>query len=110
MMSIEMANGVYCPLSPEDPQHRLHTLLQQTQSHLVLVHAMTKDKFDENQRILDIDDVLNTDSVVTTADLDALSNMKVTWENIAYVIFTSGSTGIPKAVRICRSVLIMLYK
>ena len=45
MMAIEMVGGVYCPLSPRDPQHRLHALLQQTQSRLVLVHHLTKTKF-----------------------------------------------------------------
>ena len=24
-MAIEMVGGVYCPLSPRDPQHRLHS-------------------------------------------------------------------------------------
>ncbi|CAF1591220.1 unnamed protein product, partial [Adineta steineri] len=38
IMGIEMAGGVYCPLSPRDPQHRLHALVEQTQSRLVLVH------------------------------------------------------------------------
>lgn len=112
MMSIEMANGVYCPLSPEDPPHRLHTLIQQTQSHLVLVHSITKDKFDGNHVVLDIDDVIkNTDSMVTDADVALLSNMEVTWENIAYVIFTSGSTGTPKGVSIIqfRFRLILYY-
>ena len=33
MLAIEMAGGVYCPLSPQDPQHRLQSLLEQTQSH-----------------------------------------------------------------------------
>ncbi|CAF1356610.1 unnamed protein product, partial [Adineta steineri] len=41
IMSIEMAGGVYCPLSPRDPQHRLHSLVEQTQSRLVLVHHLT---------------------------------------------------------------------
>ena len=45
MMAIEMVGGVYCPLSPRDPQHRLHALVQQTQSRLVLVHWLTKTKF-----------------------------------------------------------------
>ncbi|CAF0925002.1 unnamed protein product [Adineta steineri] len=28
IMAIEMACGVYCPLSPRDPQHRLQALAQ----------------------------------------------------------------------------------
>ena len=31
-------------------------------------------------------------------DVDRLSNVLVTPDNIAYIIFTSGSTGTPKAV------------
>ncbi|CAF4473103.1 unnamed protein product, partial [Adineta steineri] len=47
-MAIEMGGGVYCPLSPRDPQHRLHTLVQQTQSRLVLIHWLTKNKFNND--------------------------------------------------------------
>ena len=46
ILAIEMAAGVYCPLSPQDPSHRLHSLLQQTQSPLVLVHHLTKISFE----------------------------------------------------------------
>ncbi|CAF1473496.1 unnamed protein product [Adineta steineri] len=41
-MVIEMAGTVYRPLSPRDPQHRLHALAQQTQCRLVLDHWLTK--------------------------------------------------------------------
>ncbi|CAF4106619.1 unnamed protein product, partial [Rotaria sordida] len=49
MMAIEMAGGVYCPLSPRDPQHRLHGLVEQTHSRLVLVHHLTKKKFNDSE-------------------------------------------------------------
>ncbi|CAF4165837.1 unnamed protein product, partial [Rotaria sordida] len=55
MMAIEMAGGVYCPLSPRDPQHRLHGLVEQTHSRLVLVHHLTKNKFNDSIISLDID-------------------------------------------------------
>ena len=58
MMAIEMSGGVYCPLSPRDPQHRLHELVQQTRSPLVLTHFLTRTKFNENIISLDIDSVL----------------------------------------------------
>ena len=48
MMAIMMVGCVYCPLSPKDPQYRLNALLQQTQSHLVLIHYLTKTKFIDN--------------------------------------------------------------
>ncbi len=98
MMAIEMIGGVYCPLSPRDPSHRLDGLIQQTQSRLVLVHFLTKTKFNDSIVLLDIDSVLTDTDVKNDADVDRLSNIVVTPDNIAYVIFTSGSTGTPKAV------------
>ena len=93
-----MAGGVYCPLSPRDPQHRLHGLVQQTQCYLVLVHHSTKNKFQDGVISLNIDLLLTGNDIQSGIDVDRLSSMIVTPNNIAYIIFTSGSTGIPKAV------------
>ena len=93
-----MIGGVYCPLSPRDPQHRLHALVQQTQSRLVLVHYLTKTKFNDDIISLDIDSILTDNNIDNDVDVDQLSNVIVTPDNIAYIIFTSGSTGTPKAV------------
>jgi non-ribosomal peptide synthetase component F len=97
-MAIEMVGTVYCPLSPRDPQHRLSTLVQQTQSRLVLVHHLTKTKFNDVIISLDIDAVLNNVDIDSSINVDRLSNVMLTSENITYIIFTSGSTGTPKAV------------
>jgi len=99
-MSIEMVGSVYCPLSPGDPEQRLHSLIEQTQSHLILVHWMTQAKFKNDHMILDIETVVNDNMLDKRNHIDKLSDVVVTPENIAYVIFTSGSTGVPKAVRI----------
>ncbi|CAF4293824.1 unnamed protein product, partial [Adineta steineri] len=100
IMGIEMAGGVYCPLSPRDPQHRLHALTQQTQSRLVLVHHLTKNKFDDHIVSLDIDSVLNINNMDNDRNYNCLSSVIVKGEEIAYIIFTSGSTGTPKAVQV----------
>jgi non-ribosomal peptide synthetase component F len=99
-MAIEMTGGVYCPLSPRDPQQRLHTLVQQTQSRLVLIDWLTKAKFQNDYILVDIDLLLvnNNNNVDGDVDVNRLSNVSVTSDHIAYIIFTSGSTGIPKAV------------
>ena len=97
-MAIEMVGGVYCPLSPRDPQHRLHALVQQTQSRIVLVHHLTKTKFQDDSVIFNIDSIAISNDVQSTVDVDQLSNVMVTPNDIAYIIFTSGSTGTPKAV------------
>ncbi|CAF1082413.1 unnamed protein product [Adineta steineri] len=96
IMGIEMVGGVYCPLSSRDPQHRLNALIEQTQSRLVLVHWLTKSKF--NNKIVAFDTHLtwiNNDKI-NDIDVDQLSNITITHNDIAYIIFTSGSTGTPK--------------
>jgi non-ribosomal peptide synthetase component F len=97
-MAIEMAGAVYCPLSPGDPQQRLHALIEKTYSRLVLIHWLTGNKFTNDIVALDIDLVLNNNNVETEVSFDPLSNVLVTLDSIAYIIFTSGSTGTPKAV------------
>jgi non-ribosomal peptide synthetase component F len=98
-MAIEMSGGVYCPLSSHDPPNRLHALVQQTQNPLVLVHWLTKTKFQKNAVLVDIDKILiNNIESKSDVDLNLLTNVMMTSENIACVIFTSGSTGTPKAV------------
>jgi non-ribosomal peptide synthetase component F len=99
-MAIVMSGGVYCPLSPRDPELRLHALVQQTGSRLVLVHHLTKTKFNDDIVLLNIDSVLINDNTNTRTHVEPLSSIEVSPDNIAYVIFTSGSTGIPKAVSI----------
>ncbi|CAF4338097.1 unnamed protein product, partial [Adineta steineri] len=99
IMAIEMIGGVYCPLSPRDPQHRLQALIQQTQSRLVLVHDLTKTKFNHNIISSNIGSILAVNNVERNIDIGQLSNIRVALNDIAYIIFTSGSTGIPKAVQ-----------
>jgi len=98
MMAIEMIGGVYCPLSPRDPQHHLQALLQQTQSRLVLIHHLTKTKFNNDIISVDIESILIDNDRESDVDVERLSNVIVTPKSIAYIIFTSGSTGTPKAV------------
>ncbi|CAF4219954.1 unnamed protein product, partial [Adineta steineri] len=100
IMGIEMAGGVYCPLSPRDPQHRLYALTQQTQSRLVLVHHLTKTKFDYDIVAVDIDSILIMNDLNSDIDYNCVSSVKVKSEDVAYIIFTSGSSGIPKAVQL----------
>ncbi|CAF4314487.1 unnamed protein product, partial [Adineta steineri] len=99
-MGIEMAGGVYCPLSSRDPQHRLHALTQQTESRLVLVHHSTKIKFDDAINSLDIDSTLIINDLNSDIDYNCLSSVIVNGAEMVYIIFTSGSSGIPKAVQL----------
>ncbi|CAF4184649.1 unnamed protein product, partial [Adineta steineri] len=100
IMAIEMAGGVYCPLSHRDPEHRLQALTQQTQSRLILIHWLTKSKFNDSIISFDIDSILTYNDVTSHVDVSRLSNVIATVNDIAYIIFTSGSTGAPKAVQV----------
>ena len=100
IMAIEMIGGIYFPLSPRDPENRLYALLQQTQSRLVLVHWLTKTKFNENITLMDIDSVLMNNNSIIDVNIDQLSQVNVSMDSMAYIIFTSGSTGTPKGVSI----------
>ncbi len=96
-MAIEMAGGVYCPLSPRDPQHRLYSLIEQTHSRLVLVHHLTESKFQNDVISININSLLINNTKIDV-DIDQLSRIVRASDDISYVIFTSGSTGTPKAV------------
>ena len=100
MMAIEMVGGVYCPLSPRDPPHRLDSLLTQTHSSFVLVHHLTKTKFQDGTILINIDSILGNDQINKINNVDQLTSIHKTPDDIAYIIFTSGSTGTPKAVSI----------
>ncbi|CAF3666813.1 unnamed protein product, partial [Adineta steineri] len=100
IVAIEMSGGVYCPLSHRDPEHRLHALTQQTQSRLVLVHDLTKTKFDDDTVSFDINSILTVNNMERNIDIDQLSSIRVTLDDLAYIIFTSSSTGKPKAVQV----------
>jgi len=93
-----MVGGAYFPLSTRDPEKRLHALLEQTQARLVLVHYLTKTKINNDIILLDVDSILTSNNLHSDINVDQLSRVVVTPDNIAYIIFTSGSTGIPKAV------------
>lgn len=99
-MAIEMVGGVYCPLSPRDPDQRLHALVQQTKSRVIIVHHLTKVKFPNTSILMDTDlliiSVIVDDAILFHERIDSA----ITADSIAYIIFTSGSTGIPKPVSV----------
>ncbi|UJR18563.1 hypothetical protein I4U23_005470 [Adineta vaga] len=98
MMAIETVGCAYCPLSPQDPLHRLYSLIRQTRNSVLLTHYLTKTKFNSDIVLFDIDTVLIDNGMENDDKIYPLLDVLVVPDNVAYVIFTSGSTGTPKAV------------
>ena len=103
MMAIEMAGGVYCPLSPRDPQHRFKQLMEQSDTPVILVHWVTKRKFSSNRAFFETNQLVINYIVDSKLDIDQLTNIVLMESNITYIVVTSGSTGSPKAVSIIES-------
>ncbi|CAF1570385.1 unnamed protein product, partial [Didymodactylos carnosus] len=103
ILAILMCGGSYCPLNPQDPQKRLLTLIDDTQTKHVLIHNLTKKTFiNFTKYVINIEEiVLNIQPAYIVDDaFTELSTVLVGRESIAFVLFTSGSTGQPKAVQI----------
>ncbi|CAF1557345.1 unnamed protein product, partial [Rotaria sp. Silwood1] len=96
IIAIEILGGVYCPLSPDDPQKRLQQLVFDVSGRLVLMHSMTPGKIDD-VHISYIDELIVTNKQVDDVDVECLSSTRLTSNDLAYILFTSGSTGTPKA-------------
>ncbi|CAF3957793.1 unnamed protein product, partial [Rotaria magnacalcarata] len=101
IISILMAGAVYCPLTPEDPQARLESLIKECQSSCTLVHTSTADYLPNNQCI-------NLTPIISQAFSEHHhqdDNKQFPWMpymtnlSLAIIIFTSGSTGKPKGIQ-----------
>ncbi|CAF0888335.1 unnamed protein product [Didymodactylos carnosus] len=106
--SIEMVIGIltiltcgatYCPLSSQDPQQRLLSLVADVQAETILVHHKTQEKFaPSNIAAINIESLIENLWKITDQHLSLLSTVHVSMNDQAYLIFTSGSTGHPKGV------------
>ena len=93
IMAIVMTGATYCPLSPDQPVKRLHSLIAQTQSVCTLIHSATKP--------FELSNYVEIDKVLLSSGQKQVSIEHIACaDDIAYAIFTSGSTGTPKCVPI----------
>ncbi|CAF1215328.1 unnamed protein product, partial [Adineta ricciae] len=97
ILSIEILGAIYCPLSPRNPKQRLQTLIEETNTRLILVHSLTQEMFTNDYPTVVIDKILYNEEQFFDNDYNSLSTNVIPSTNIAYIVFTSGSTGKPKA-------------
>ena len=95
IFAILMCGAIYCPLTPNHPEYRLVNLVQKTNARCILTHEPTDHKFDQLSNRINLS---NHNFASNSIDIDRLSNIDVSVDQVAYIIFTSGSTGEPKGV------------
>jgi len=89
------AGGAYVPLDPEYPPDRLQTMLQDSNSPVVLTQAHLLDRVpDSTAEVI----CLDRDWPSLASESTANPQVEINGKNLAYCIYTSGSTGKPKGV------------
>jgi len=97
VMSVLKAGAAYVPIDPKIPKGRIHMLLAETTSGLVITEEKYFGLIDpsENIKIIDVFKFEQRKGWTENAKPSA-----VKFTDLAYVIYTSGSTGRPKGVMI----------
>jgi len=103
VLGILKAGGAFLPLDPLSPSARLHSVLEQSESKLIIATeresaALTKGlhEVDDKTRpeIFLVEECLNETLPHEDPPIRSMSN------DLVYVIFTSGSTGLPKGAMV----------
>ncbi|WP_340375320.1 non-ribosomal peptide synthetase [Streptomyces sp. SS7] len=94
ILGILRAGACYLPLDPKYPQERLHFMVEDSGTRLLLTTSTARDRCPQGPTALLLDDA--TDDPAPTAHRPEATLP----DDTAYVIYTSGSTGRPKGVAI----------
>jgi len=90
ILGVIKAGGAYVPVDPHYPQDRIHYMLEDSGSRLLLTQRAVVDQAgDSGHEIICIEEIA---ADVRTDNLEITN----TPQDLAYVIYTSGSTGRPK--------------
>jgi len=103
--AVLLSGGAYLPLDPTWPAARLRTILNDSQSPLVISRgSLAKLVAGKKTHTIDLD---TTAGAIERCDSLA-EPVAITRDNLAYVIYTSGSTGQPKGVDVTHGNLLNL--
>lgn len=95
------AGAVYVPLDPSYPKERLSYMINDAEISVLLTQKQLLSVLPQVSC-----PVLMVEEVKTDIDLDAMTEVKGTGDDLAYIIYTSGTTGKPKGVPIRHSSLV----
>lgn len=95
ILAVLKAGGVYVPISPSYPTHRINYILNDSQTRFLLTHShlLSKTTKYPAKKIV-LDDIFKSDCGENVGNLDYTSES----EQTAYILYTSGSSGKPKGV------------
>jgi bacitracin synthase 3 len=94
ILAILKAGGAYLPIDTDCPWQRVHTMLADSGTHILLTTKELWSQIDFQREMIDLED-----EMVYQGDVSNPGKIN-TSTDLAYVIYTSGSTGTPKGVLI----------
>ncbi|SHO52357.1 non-ribosomal peptide synthetase [Anaerocolumna xylanovorans] len=104
MLGILKAGGAYLPIEPSYPTGRIHDMLEEAETRIVLMTSDMPNVFESGLEIvyLDKEDRWKAEETVLQPEICG--------DDLAYVMFTSGTTNKPKGVMIKQKSIIRLVK
>ncbi|WP_418120883.1 amino acid adenylation domain-containing protein [Variovorax sp. NFACC29] len=96
ILAVLKAGGAYVPLDPEYPADRLSYMVQDSGIELLLTQSHLRSLIPGADSL----QVLELDTLDTSAEPASDPQVSLHGEHLAYVIYTSGSTGRPKGAAI----------
>ncbi|KAL4862973.1 hypothetical protein BDV12DRAFT_34759 [Aspergillus spectabilis] len=99
MLGVLKTGAAFVCLDPSSPPRRMHGIIEDVESDLVIVDAETKATFSSHLQTLEID-ANAIGSLSSASASDIIFDVHRNPHDLMYVIFTSGSTGKPKGVMI----------
>ncbi|KAL4819990.1 hypothetical protein BDW67DRAFT_181698 [Aspergillus spinulosporus] len=99
MLGVLKAGAAFVCLDPSSPSSRMHGIIEDVESKLVIVDSETKSRFSSHLRTLEIGSTA-LDWARSASASDIIFEVHRNPRDLMYVIFTSGSTGKPKGVMI----------
>ncbi|MBR5099199.1 MAG: AMP-binding protein [Spirochaetales bacterium] len=105
-LGINRAGAIAVPILPNFSKHEVKSILEHSESALVIVNSKNMDKVDGcGIRIIRMDDMQDVTkgidisrTILSDAEKASLDSVRPSEDDIASIIYTSGTTGMPKAV------------
>ncbi|MEH1944122.1 MAG: amino acid adenylation domain-containing protein [Nostoc sp.] len=104
LLAILKAGGAYVPIDPSYPQERIHLMLEDSNTAVLLTTKFQKKQL-PLETLKNFCKLVFLDEQIWTEQPTNNPQLNTNPDDLAYVIYTSGSTGRPKGVAICHSSL-----